>query len=221
LSLLVAILLAVQAPLDEGTLVVRADTEEIARESFRVGTLRAGPGGPGWAVAASARFNRVHPNLVLAPILELASDSQPASLEFDVADPRRPLRILGQLSRSRFTVRLLGRGTEQAREYPVLGRAVVLDDSVFALYAVAAWVARRAPADVTAIFPRAGRRETITIEDLGTGQTVVNRDPATLRHVRITGGANELVDIWVDDGGRLFKIEIPSKKLRVDRLPPA
>lgn len=221
MTVLFVVLLALQAPLDEGTLVVRADTAEIARESFRLGTVRVGLGSVGWAVASSVRFNRTHPIVVLAPILELASDSQPSSLEFDVADPRRPQRILGQLSRGRFTVRLLGRRTERAREFPVVGRTVVLDDSVFALYVIAAWQAGAQPVDVTAIFPRADRRETLSIEDLGIGPTLVNRDPATLRHVRVTGGANEVVDVWLDDQGRLLKVEIPSRHLRVERLPPA
>src|SRR5439155_631132 len=82
-----------------------------------------------------------------------------------------PLRILGQLARGRFTVRLLGRRTERAREFPAAGRVVVLDDSVFALYLFAGWQAGPGAMPVTAIFPRGGRREPLVVQDLGVEAT--------------------------------------------------
>jgi hypothetical protein len=219
MSLLFLALLAWQTPIDDGTLVVRADTAVIGRETFRLASVRIGVGGTGWTLASTARYD--HPVLVLAPILEVTSDSQPSGLEFDVADPRDPRRILGQLSRGRFTTRLLARRTERAREFPVVGRTVVLDDSVFALYLFVAWRAGPQPVEIAAIVPRAGRRETLVIRDLGVGPTLLNRAPVRLRHVTVTGGANQLVDVWLDENARLCKIEIPSRHLRVERLPPA
>src|SRR5213076_1323599 len=149
-------LLVLQAPLDEGTFLIRQDTAEIGREAFR---LTAARGGAGWTLASTVRYDRSRPIVVLNPILEIGADSLPASLEFSVADPREPLRILGQLSHGRFTVRLLGRQTERAREFPAPAPVVVLDDSVFVLYLLAAWRAAPRPISVTAIFPRGGHRE--------------------------------------------------------------
>jgi hypothetical protein len=220
-SFLLLALLAVQTPVDEGTLVVREDTAEVAREAFRLSSVRIGLGGTGWTLATTARYDRARPVVVLAPILEVTGDSQPSSLEFDVANPSDPVRILGQVSRGRFTVRLLRRRLERAREFPVTGRTVVLDDSVFALYLFAAWQAGPRPVEIAAIVPRSGRRETLTVQDHGVVATTLNRDPATLRHISVTGGPNLLVDVWLDESGRLFKIEIPSRRLRIERLPPA
>jgi len=200
------VLLALQAPLDEGTLLVRQDTAEIGREAFR---LSAAPGGAGGA----------RPIVVLNPILQVGPDSAPASLEYTVADPREPLRILGQLARGRFTVRLLGRRTERAREFPAAGRVVVLDDSVFALYLFAGWQAGPGAMPVTAIFPRGGRREPLVVQDLGVEATTLNRDAASLHHVSVTGGANQLVHLWLDRAGRLLKVEIPSRHLTAERTP--
>jgi len=195
MSVVLLALLALQAPLDEGTLLVRQDTAEIGREAFRLSAAR---GGSGWTLASTVRYDRNRPIVVLNPILEIGADSLPASLEFSVADPRDPLRILGQLARGRFTVRLLGRRTERAREFPASGRVVVLDDSVFALYLLAAWHAGPSPVPVTAIFARSGRRELLVVQDQGVEATTVNRDPASLRHVTVTGGANQLVHLWLD-----------------------
>ena len=210
-------LLPWQTLMDEGTLVVRADTVVSARETFRLASVRVGGAeGPGWTLASTARYER--PVLVLAPILEITSDSQPSAIEFDVADPRDPQRIRGQLSRSRFTVRFLGRRTERAREFPVVGPTVVLDDSVFALYQLAAWRARPQPVEITAIVPRAGRRETLTIRDLGIAPTLLGGASVQLRHVTVTGGANQVVDVWLDENAHLYKVEIPSRHVRAERL---
>jgi len=213
---LLCALLGVQGPLDEGALVVREDTAEIARETFRLTAVRVAVGA-GWKLAATTRYDRTRPVLVLDPIVEIGPDSAPASLEYTVADPREPVRILGQLSRGRFGVRLLGRRTERAREFPAPPPAAILDDSVFALYLPVAWRARSQPVAVTGIFPRAGRREVLAVQDLGTGTTTLNRDAVALRHITVTGGANQLVHLWLGADGRLLKVQVPSRHLTAER----
>ena len=212
-------LLTLQAPLDEGTLVVREDTVEIAREGFRLSALRTAAGVMRWTLATTVRYDRTRPVVVLDPIVELGPDSNPASLEYNVADPRNPLRILGQLTRGRFAVRVLGRRTERARELPAPTPAAVLDDSVFVLYLPVAWQARAQVVTVTGLFPRAGRRDILTVQDLGTEPTTLNRDPASLRHITVSGGDNRLVHVWLGSDGGLAKVEIPSRHLVVERAP--
>jgi hypothetical protein len=212
-------LLASQAPLDEGTLVIHVDTAVTAHETFRLTSLRTGAGVTGWTLATTARYE--HPALALAPTLQVTPDSLPSDLEFDVADPRDPERIRGTFTHDRFTVRFLGRRTERAREFTTAGRTAVLDDSVFALYLFVAWQARPQPREIQAIVPRAGRHEALTVRDLGIGSTIVNHATVRLRHVTVTGGKNQLVNVWLDDQSHLFKIEIPSRRLRAERLPPA
>ena len=216
MTALLLTLLALQAPLDEGTFLIRQDTAEIGREAFR---LTAARGGAGWTLASTVRYDRSRPIVVLNPILEIGADSLPASLEFSVADPREPLRVLGQLSHGRFTVRLLGRLTERAREFPAPAPVVVLDDSVFVLYLLAAWRAAPNPTSVTAIFPRGGHREVVVVQDLGVEATTVNRAAASLRHVTATAGPERVVQLWLDRAGRLLKIEVPSRRLTAERAP--
>ncbi|MBI1967887.1 MAG: hypothetical protein HYS40_07840 [Gemmatimonadetes bacterium] len=215
IALLVALTL-LQAP-DEGTFVVRQDTLEVARETFRLASGRLSSGGSGWTLATTVRYDRTRPVVVLSPLLEVALDSLPLTLQYDVADPREPVRILGQLGRGRFTVRVLARASERAREFPATGRTVVLDDSVFALYQIAAWLAGPEPVSVTAIVPRGARRELLTIQDLGIAETTLNRARATLRHVTVTGGANQQVDLWLAPDGRLFKVAVPARHVAAER----
>ena len=115
-------------------------------------------------------------------------------------------------------MRLVARATERAREFPTGQRAAVLDDSVFALYLFAAWRGAAEPVSLTAIVPRGLRRETIQVQDLGVGPTTLNHDPATLRHVSVTGGPNIVVHVWLDGAGRIMKVEIPSRRLTAERL---
>jgi len=213
------VLLALQGPVDEGTLVVREDTLEIARETFRLTAVRTGAGVTRWKLAATIRYDRTRPVVVLDPIVELGPDSSPVNLEYTVADPREPLRILGQLTRGRFVVRLLGRRTERAREFPAPPPAAVVDDSVFALYLPVAWQGRPQPVTVTCVFPRAGRRELLTVQDLGVESTTLNRDPAALRHITVTGGENRVIHLWLAADGRLAKVEVPSRRLVAERAP--
>ncbi len=204
--------------MDEGVLVVRVDTLEVARESFRLSHGRLSRGEPGWTLATTIRYDRARPVIVLAPILEVNSDTMPATLQYDVADPRQPSRILGELGRGRFTVRLVARATERAREFPTGQRAVVLDDSVFAPYVFAAWRASSDPASLTAIFPRGLRRQAVQISDLGIASTTLNRDPARLRHITVSVEGQDTVSLWLDEAGRLMKVEIPSRHLSAERL---
>jgi len=216
--LALALLQAAGSPADEGVLVVRVDTLEVARESFRLTRGRLSRGEAGWTLATTIRYDRARPVVVLAPILEVNSDTMPATLQYDVADPRQPSRILGELGRGRFTVRLVARATERAREFPTGQRAVVLDDSVFALYVFAAWRATSEPATLTAIFPRGLRRDVVQIHDMGMASTTLNRDPARLRHIVLGTEGPSAVNLWLDDAGRLMKVEIPSRHLVVERL---
>jgi hypothetical protein len=208
-----------QAPLDEGTFVVREDTVEVAREAFRLNHGRLARGGIGWTLATTIRYDRTRPVVVLAPILDVTVDTLPATLQYDVADPRQPVRILGELGRGRFTVRFVARTTERAREFPAGGRPVVLDDSVFALYLFAAWRAAVQPSELTAIVPRGLRRDAVQVQDLGLAPTTVNRAPVTLRHITLTGGPNQVVHLWLDGSARLIKVEIPSRRLSAERAP--
>ena len=211
---LAAVLASLQAPLDSGVFVVRQDTVEIARESFR---LLPSPAG-GFTLTATTRYDRGRPVVVLAPLVAFTADSQLATLEGEPVQ-REPVRILGQLGRGRVTLRYLGHAIERAREFPAGAVTLVLDDSVFALYAAAAWRASPVPATFTVIYPRGARRATLTIRDLGLEATTVNRNPAALRHVVLSGGADGAVHLWLTRDGRLLKVEIPARRVVAERAP--
>jgi hypothetical protein len=220
---LAAALALLQVPtgvIDQGVLVVRRDSLEIGRETFHLLERRPGDRTSGWLLDASARWTGpVGYATVLAPVLEVAPDSAPAALAYDVTANGKSQHITGQPGPGRFTLRYVAPGRERARELASGPRLVVADDSVFSLYLIAAWYARPTPGRVTAIFPRSAGRATLTVTDLGVETTTVNRDPATLRHVLIAGGPMGPVHVWLDAQGRLTKVEVPDQAVRAERLP--
>jgi len=216
-----AALLLVQGtaiPLDEATLVVQVDTQGVARETFRLLSRRISDSTSGWVIASRARWMG-RPPITFTPVLTVAPDTSPETLQYDVAANGSSQRISGQPGPGRYTLRYVGPGMERAREVAQGNPTVILDDSVFALFLFAGWRASTAPRIVTAIYPRTARRLQLTITDLGTGVTTLNRDPATLRHVLITGGDDGPVHVWLSPEGHLMKVEIPSRALRVERRP--
>ena len=206
------------ATLDEATLVVRVDTQEIARESFRLLNRRASDSTSGWLLAARIRWV-ASPPVTFAPVLAVGPDTAPGALEYEVAANGVSQRITGQPGVGRYTLRYVAPGIERARELARGDATVILDDSVFAPFLVASWRASPTPTRVTAIYPRTARRLALTVTDLGIGETTVNRDPATLRHVLIAGGGEGPIHVWLSAEGRLMKVEVPARALRAERLP--
>jgi hypothetical protein len=207
--------------LDDGTLVIRVDTQEVARETFRLVSRRGRDGSSGWLLTVTARWVAEGRSIVLAPVLEVTADSEPGALDYDVRVIGSSLRITGQPSPGRYTLRYTAPGLERARELAVGPPAVVLDDSVFAPLVFAAWRAASPPAvrAMTGIFPRASRTAALTVTDLGVAATTLNRDPATLRHLIVSGGPNGPIHVWLSAAGYLMKVEIPQLALRAERLP--
>lgn len=218
---LVAALLLVQGagiPLDEATLVVRVDTQEVARETFRLLSRRVSDSTSGWLLASRIRWENTPP-ITFAPALSVEPDTTPETLQYEVAANGASQRITGATGPGRYTLRYVAPGVERARELARGATTVIVDDSVFAPFLLAGWRATSAPRIVTAIYPRSARRVDLTITDLGMAETTLNRDPATLHHVLIDGGVDGPVHVWLSPEGRLMKVEVPARALRAERLP--
>lgn len=223
IRLLTALVLG-QAPtvlLDDGTLVIHVDTQEVARETFRLVSRRGRDGSSGWLLAATARWVAGVRSTVLAPELEVTPDSEPGALVYVVSTIGSSLRITGQPGPGRYTLRYAVPGLERARELAAGPPAVVLDDSVFAPLLFVAWRAALSPVGraVTGLFPRVPRTASLTVTDLGLVGTTLNRNPATLRHVVVSGGSDGPIHVWLSAAGYLMKVEIPQRSLRAERLP--
>lgn len=216
-SLALGALLAAAPPqgriLDTGTLVVSRGGAVIGREEFTV--RRGSSSGPeGYTITSTATYPPGSPTVTLSPVVELGPDSSPLQVQFDVFGNGKS-RVYVRFAPRRVTIRLVRPSGESARELPATRRMLVLDDSVFALYAV-----RPTPGLQYAIVPRTAGRLSAELLDRGTERTTVQGVSHALAHWVLRSGGEER-HLWYDEAGRLMRVDVPALSLTAERLTAA
>lgn len=199
--------------LDQGVLRVVAGGTEIAREEFTVTLGSAVAGGARLRITTTAFYPPRRTKITISPYVELGPDSMPRMVQY-AATNGDDERILAQIGPRRLTIRRISSRGESAREYPGAPRTLIVDDSVFALYAVPPGTAS---GTVRLVSPRRDVREDYYLTNRGVEQTVVEGEWMELLHLVLTAGA-DVRHLWYDDSGRLMKVEIPSRQLYAERM---
>jgi len=197
---------AAQEPL-ETKLIVAQNGQEIGREEFTLRATRA-RGLPGSTIIAAARYPSTGPTTRLAATLERTPDSARAKFQLDVESAGAVTVILAAGSGARLIVRTVAKGSESGRELPGGPDVVLLDDSIFSLYHPVAELATPAGRPLTAIFPRSGRRATLTAR---------RESGAAGGASRITLSGDISGTLQTDANGRLMRLELPDKGLVITR----
>ena len=148
-------------------------------------------------------------------MVELGLDSLPRSVQFE-ASSGDYLRILAQMGGRRLTIRKLLPGGETWREYPGVPRSLVVDDSLFALYAIPPGTA---PGSVRLVAPRQDLRTDYQLINLGVQSVIVDGESLQLVHL-VLSNTIESRHLWYDDLGRLMKVEIPRQRAYAERISP-
>jgi hypothetical protein len=204
---------APQGPVvDAGAFSISRDGAVVGREEFTV--RRGRPSAPdGYTIATRASYPPTSPRVTLSPVVELGPDSLPVQMQFDVfGDGKR--RVYLQISPRRVTLRIVHPGGESARELPAPGPAVLVDDSVFALYALLP----RGIGALRALAARTGDGSAAQIINRGEGRTTLQGVAHTLQHVVLSVGGQSR-DLWYDAQGRLMRVDLPATGLVAERVP--
>lgn len=196
---------------DAGAFVITLGADVVGREEF---TIRHGrtESGDGYTISATAAYPPRRSLVTLAAVTEVGPDSLPTAVQFDVLG-EGPRRVYARFGARRVTVRSVRPGGESAREFPAAGRQLVVDDSVFGLYAI---LPGRGAGPLDLIAPRQERRREARLSDLGTGRTVVSGVARMLRHF-VLEAEGETRHLWFDDG-RLMKVDLPAVGLTAQRV---
>ena len=202
--------------LDQGVLRVVVGGTEIAREEFTVTVGSAVAGGAGLRITATAFYPPRRTKITISPLVELGPDSMPRLVQFEATNGDHE-RILAQIGPRRLTIRRISSRGESAHEYPGAPRTMIVDDSVFALYAVPPGTAS---GTVRLVSPRRDVRENYDLTNRGVEETVVAGERMKLLHLVLTRGA-DVRHLWYDASGRLMKVEIPSRRLYAERVLPS
>jgi hypothetical protein len=211
LLLLFPLLAAVPARAQQSApvrLVIREGGRETGREEFTLQDGR-GRGAPGTTLTATARYPATNPTTRLAAVLERTPESAIAKFQLDVEGPDGPTVILAAGSGARLIVRTVAKGSESGRELPGGPDVILLDEALYSLYVTVAALATPAGRQLTAIYPRTGKRASFTarLESTGAGGDV---------QVALSGGISG--SLVVDAAGRVKSIELPGPNISVTRV---
>ena len=203
---------------DEASFTISVNGRTAGRENFRITQ-----GARGDATEYVARADVTYGDRRIAP--ELVANSQGALLRYDVTTRSGGSAESweGQVTpRGRVTAKIKSGSSSAVREFIVPAGALLLDDDVIHHH----WfLAHRAKSgDMPVIVPRRGNvHVTFTMSTVGQETLQIGNHDLTATHLRATGSAGEVHDIWVDGSGRLLKVALPARNLVAvrDDPPPA
>jgi hypothetical protein len=207
--LMLALLAAAAAPLaaqtqDEGTLSIRSAGREIGREDFVVQSARQG-GASGSTIVSRTRVPSVTPQFTQEAVLERRPDGSFVAMQVTQGTGR----VLADLLRNTLRIRTATGGSEGIRELPSPTHLIGLADSAFALYTAVASLATTEGQALNGVFPMSGRRVAFTAQRVEGDAT---------QGVRILMAGEIAGTIWMDQSGRLTRLEFPASGLEVVRI---
>jgi hypothetical protein len=192
---------------DTGVFDVRIRGRSVGTEEFNI---QQSGGGSGAEIVANGRVNLVMPSgtLDLTSTLRTSGlQAEPVSYEVTIGGTS-PRKIVGSVGGGRFSARIATPSGEQLREYVASDGATVLDDGVAHHYYFLARRMRNGRLPI--IVPRDNKQVMATVRDVGEEQVTVGESTLTLYHLEVQPDGGELRHVWLDDLGRVIKVEIPS-----------
>jgi hypothetical protein len=192
---------------DEGTFVVRRAGQEIAREEFTVRTGQPRPDGV--TIVSTAQYGGAAAPLRLTGVLERNPGGRLTSVRVDHDSGKGPSRFRVEMGRDVLVVHQVGEGTESAREMPGSPDMLSLDEGLYAFYLAVADRAGENGVRVHIIYPRTGRRATVTLRRIGEDGSP---------RVELTGDITGTLRL--DAMGRVVRMEFPDRSIEVVRLRP-
>ena len=142
-------------------------------------------------------------------------DLRPSAYQIEVTGPEKQ-SIRGQAAGNRFRATIVSTAGETMREYIASEGAIVLDDGVAHQYF---FLAAAAPEGgrVPIIIPRQSRQISATVTTNGTETIRVAGVAVSARRLVVepAGLARRLV--WIDDQGRVLRLEIPDESFIAER----
>jgi hypothetical protein len=216
LSLMLVAGLALRAPAltaqvgvnDAGTFAVQVGGRSAGTEQFEI---RQSGGGSGAQIVATGRINLVVPTGTVDLTTQLETSgfqAEPVAYEVTVGGTS-PRKIVGTIGNGRFSARIATPSGEQMREYVASSGATVLDDGVAHHYF---FLARRMRnGRVPIIIPRENRQVMATVRDAGQENVTIGESVVPLYHLEVQPDGGDLRHVWLDDLGRVIRVEIPSR----------
>lgn len=202
------------AVLDEGTFNVFLQGREVGTETFRI--QRSGMGDDARIVAVgNVALETPSGRLTMAPNIRASTDLAPQAYTNEIAGAREA-RVSGVVEGGRFTTRVTSPAGESQREFRVGSGTVLLEQDVAYLYY---FLSRQVEEGGTlaVIVPSTGEQVRFQVVSSRVEPFRLGREQLDVRHVRLEGG-ERIHEVWLDDQGRVLRVEIPSRAYRAERV---
>lgn len=196
--------------LDEGSFRILQNGNEVGMESFSI--ERSGSG----AEAVTTATGRVTLNGTgdaeeITSELEVAGPAlRPATYRVDVRGDEAQ-RIAGRVVGGRFSARITSSAGEMMREYLAGEGAVVLDEGIAHHYYFLTRDMGDAEFSVPVLVPRESRQISANVRPGGMETIESAGQQVRGRSVVVAPSEGPNVRLWVDDSGRLLRVEIPAE----------
>lgn len=193
---------------DEGVFDVRVGGRSVGTEEFRI---RQSGSGAGAEIVANSRVDLVLPTGTVDLVTSLRTagfQAQPVGYEVTVGGTA-PRKIVGTIGEGRFSARIATPSGEQMREYLASPEATVLDDGVAHHYY---FLARRGrEGRIPVIVPRENRQVMATVSNAGAENVTIGDTLVSLYRLDVQPDGGETRHVWLDDLGRVIRVDIPSR----------
>lgn len=208
---------AQDSKVDEGTFRLLVGGREVGRETFSI--RRAGEG-PAAVTIAQGRVVRsdagaageVSSNLqVNGPAL------RPSSYRLEVRGDERE-RITGRVVGGRFSARITSSAGEMMREYLAGEGAVVVDDGIAHHHYFLAGRGNAGDFRVPVIVPRRSKQISANVRNVGRASVSAGGTTVDAIHLVIEPSEGPVRHLYVDDEGRVLRLEIPDEDFAAERV---
>lgn len=192
--------------LDEGTFRVLQRGQESGLETF---SIRRNGAGESAVVIAVGRVTQ--PGETLNSQLQTTGPGlRPSAYEAHIQAPDS-MAIAARVIGGRFSARITSKAGEMMREYLASESAVVIDEGFAHQYWFLAQRVGSQGGRVPVIIPRLSRQITATVTSRGTEPVSIAGTRVNGRHFVVTMPNQPERSFWVDDEGRVLRVEIPAK----------
>lgn len=198
--------------LDEGSFRLLVRGQESGTETF---SIRRNGTGEGAVVIAAGRVVSGGQE-INTQLQTTGSALRPTAYEIKIQGPDAQ-QIAGRVVGNRFSARISSAAGEMMREYPAGDGAVVVDDGLAHQYWFLAQRVSTQGGRVPVIVPRLSRQVTAVVTNRGAEPVTVGGTRLSARRLVVEMQGLPERHVWVDDSGRVLRLEIPSRNFVAER----
>lgn len=195
---------------DEGSFRLSINGTPVGTETFAI--RRSGTGDAA-TIVAQGRIVLDSGEQTRALLQVEGSSLRPSAYQIEVTGPETQ-SIRGQAAGNRFRATIVSTAGETMREYLASEGAVVLDDGVAHQHYFLASASGRVPI----IIPRQSRQVSATVTAAGSENIRVAGSTVSARRIDVEPAGLPPRIVWVDDQGRVLRLEIPQEGFTAERV---